>query len=219
MRPARSAAVLLLLCTISVAKSPKKSDLNRIITQARHVMVTTYYGNGVANLSTPTQDRQAMLAMEQAFKKWGRYHVVYQPEMADIIVLVRKGRYAGLTGGGAIGVGTGGEIRIGSPLPAGTPGTIPDNRPVGAGGGVYGGVDAGMPDDELAVYDAHLGLDTCRCGDECRRKGCAHPSCRYSRNSKNRSKRPIRRTRQRRNHSRDGACPVSAQELRSQYPT
>ena len=57
MRPARSAAVLLLLCTISVAKSPKKSDLNRIITQARYVMVTTYYGNGVANLSTPTQDR------------------------------------------------------------------------------------------------------------------------------------------------------------------
>ena len=80
--------------------------------------------------------------------------------MADIIVLVRKGRYAGLTGGGAIGVGTGGEIRIGSPFPTSTPGTIPDNQPVGTGGGVYGGADAGMPDDELAVYDAHLGLDT-----------------------------------------------------------
>ena len=160
MRPARSAAVLLLFCTASIAKSPKKSDLNRIITQARYVMVTTYYGNGVANLSTPAEDRQAMFAMEDAFKQWRRYHVVYQPEMADIIVLVRKGRYAGLTGGGTVGVGTGGEIRIGSPFPTSTPGTIPDNRPVGTGGGVYGGADAGMPDDELAVYDAHLGLDT-----------------------------------------------------------
>ena len=41
VRPARLAAVLLLLCTMSVAKSPKKSDLNRIITQARYVMVIT----------------------------------------------------------------------------------------------------------------------------------------------------------------------------------
>ena len=181
MRPARSAAVLLLLCTISVAKSPKKSDLNRIITQARYVMVTTYYGNGVANLSTPTQDRRAMLAMEEAFKKWRRYHVVYQPEMADIIVLVRKGRYAGLTGGGTVGVGT--------------------------GGGVYGGADAGMPDDELAVYDAHLGLDTSPLWRRMQAEGLRVPKLPLFEELKKQVEDTEKADAAKKNHSRDGHAP------------
>jgi hypothetical protein len=159
MRRAQSlAAVLLLFCTASFAKSPKKSNLNRMITQARYVIVTTYYGNSIVNTNTPPEDRNAMVAMEQALMKWGRYHVVYSPEMADLVVLVRKGRYGSVTGGGTIGVGNGGGIRVGSPFPTNIPGTVPDNRPTG-GTGPYGGVEAGMPDDELALYDARLGLD------------------------------------------------------------
>jgi hypothetical protein len=159
MPAARIVGVVVLLCTASVAKSPNKSDLNRRITHAQYIIVTTYYGNSIVNPNTPTEDRNVMLAMEQALKKWGRYHVVYSPEMADLVVLVRKGRYAVLTGGGTIGVGSGGGISIGSGQP-GIAGTVPDNRPIGTGVGISSGAEAGMPDDELAIYDAHLGLDT-----------------------------------------------------------
>jgi hypothetical protein len=138
---ARRPFFLLLVVSLVVTgalsqKKKKKSDLPAAILQARYVMVTTYNGNDLT-ANVHTDDRNAMVAVEDAIREWGRYALTYQQENADLIILVRKGRLVGATVGGR------------------TRGTQPGSR-----GGIIFGTDSGHPDDTLAIYDARLGIDT-----------------------------------------------------------
>lgn len=128
---------LSLVATVALSqKKKKKSQVPGIILQARYVMVTTYNGNDLS-AAVHMDDRNAMVAVEEAIREWGRFGLTYTEENADLILVVRKGRLVGATVG----------ARTGRTQP-------------GSGGGIIYGTDAGSPDDMLAIYDAKgLGLE------------------------------------------------------------
>ena len=61
------------------------------LVSARFVYVTTYDGPpwSWSSVMLP-EDRQAVGDVEDALRTWGRYIVVYRPEVADIILVVQK---------------------------------------------------------------------------------------------------------------------------------
>jgi len=159
---------VLLACSASLF-AKDKVVLPKSVVVARYVMVTSYYGNRVADPRIPSDDRRAIADVENALHKWGKYIVVYHPENADIIVLVRKGRLAMVTP--HIGIGTG----VGIDTSRGTGGIeIGGNRRTTTTTmGV--GAEAGEPDDMIAVYDAMLGTDAAPLWRESMRDGLNPP--------------------------------------------
>jgi len=109
------------------------------IVNAKYVLVTTYFGDNLADSRLPPVDRQAVIDVQDAIRDWGRYTLVYERKAADLIVLVRKGR----TAEAQQGIG----IHAGSNRPSPSLGPVAD-------------ADAGDPQDMLAVYNAALGTDT-----------------------------------------------------------
>ena len=61
----------------------------KTLINARYVYVTSYDGNEF-NPNILTDDRHAIVDVQNALKDWGRYIVVYDPEQADMIVAVQK---------------------------------------------------------------------------------------------------------------------------------
>jgi hypothetical protein len=124
-------------------KKNKKPVFPAWITQARYVYVTTVYGDPwlAANFTDiPTEDRKAAFDVQDALKKWGRFVLVYRPDEADVILVVRKGKVAAATGRSTVGI-----------RPR-NPGTVTTD-------GTLFGVEAGNPDDVMLVYDGKLGTD------------------------------------------------------------
>ena len=80
-----------------------------------------------------------MVDVEDAIRDWGRYSLVYERQLADLIIVVRKGRTARAQQRISIHGGS--------------------NRPSPSlGHGID--ADAGDPQDKLAVYNAGLGIDS-----------------------------------------------------------
>ncbi|HEX4785651.1 MAG TPA: hypothetical protein VH350_15015 [Candidatus Sulfotelmatobacter sp.] len=125
-----------LLVSFSPAKD--KPTFPKMIASAKFVLVTTYFGDNIADGRVPPADRQAVIDVQDAIRDWGHYTVVYERKAADLIILVRKGRIAETQDG--IG------IHAGSNTPRPSLGPITD-------------ADAGDPQDMLAVYNAALGID------------------------------------------------------------
>ena len=81
---------------------------------ARYVCLGYDLGDGFLSetdsISTPydvfPEDRQILTAVRDEIEKWGKYVITVRPEQAELLIAVRAGRSAGLTGG--VGVGTGG---------------------------------------------------------------------------------------------------------------
>jgi hypothetical protein len=132
-----SVIAVFLFVSFSVAKD--KSSFPKQIVIAKYVLVTSYFGDNLADSRVPPLDRQAVIDVQDAIRDWGRYTLVYDRKAADLIILVRKGRKAETSNG--IG------IHAGSSMPR--PGIGPIND-----------VDAGDPDDMVAVYNASIGTDT-----------------------------------------------------------
>ena len=130
------ALVLLLPCSLLFAKS--KTKVPELVTNAKYVFVTSYNGDQFSARSYP-DDRQAVIEVQNAIRDWGYYKLAYKPEDADIIFLVRKGRYAVARPG--VQIHTGSQ----NPRPSLETGSS---------------ADAGDPLDELSVYDAKLGVDS-----------------------------------------------------------
>ena len=59
----------------------------RILMNARYVYVTSYDGNQFNPALLP-EDRQAISAVQDAIQKWGKFIVVYEPQQADIVMMV-----------------------------------------------------------------------------------------------------------------------------------
>ena len=116
-----------LLVTVSAAQSVPK-----LVTFAKYVYVTTPVGAADSYRVAP-QDRQAVAEVNEAIEKWGRYKTTLRREEADLVVEVRRGKYASGFGG----------VHVGS-----------------QGSGPVSGGEAGRPEDMLAIYDAHLYPDT-----------------------------------------------------------
>ena len=138
MRP-RTLFALALVLSSSLLLAKTKNKIPELVTHAKYVYVTAYNGDQFAGNVIPA-DRDAITDVQDSLRKWGYYKIAYKPDDADIIVLVRKGRYAAAQPGTV--------IHAGSDRP----------RPsveVGANNDA-----ANDPDDELSVHDAKQGLDS-----------------------------------------------------------
>lgn len=128
-----------LLVILSSFVSAKDKAIPAVIVNARYVLVTTYSGDDQTNARMMPDDRKAASDVQTALSKWGRYVVVYQPQDADIIIRIRKGRVAEALVGGKVHIGT--------------------DQPTSAGPTGTGDINT-TNEDMLEVYDSHLGTDT-----------------------------------------------------------
>lgn len=127
---------IIALSTVGYSQQTLK-PLPKIVVHAKYVLVTTDKGYDLSDPNILPGDREAVVAVQNAIKKWGRYELAYRPKDADLILLVRKGRV----------METQPQLRVGksSTTPWEVGGTAP--------------VDAGDPRDMLAAYEAENGLD------------------------------------------------------------
>lgn len=147
-------AAVVVASFVATSFAKDKSDLNRVITHARFVMVTTEHGNRLDTNQIPIEDRNALFATEEALRKWGRYIEVFSADEADLILVVRAGRIVGVHSG----VGVPPVVVIGRMPPSNTDPSRPNNDPTPPG--IPAGAEVGPKDDMLMVYDAHLGTDS-----------------------------------------------------------
>ncbi len=128
-------AVVIIVCGVFLLfsgaawgqKTSKDAVVPALILHARYVYVTAFTGDQF-NPRVMEADRMAINDVIDALKKWGRYAITYDQKNADLIIVVRKGLIAGL--------------KLGGRVSGGTP---------GVGGGPYGGVEGGSPDDTLLI--------------------------------------------------------------------
>src|SRR5215831_1305233 len=83
-------AILLLLISPVFAKD-KKPPLPAPVLNAQTIAVMINPGSEIP-LANPGENRNARSDVEQALSKWGRYRLVYDANVADLIDVVRKGR-------------------------------------------------------------------------------------------------------------------------------
>lgn len=81
------ATLLLLASTLALAQEPKV--MPQLVVHARFVYVTSYDGPSWSGDVLP-EDRKAIVDVENALRKWGKYTLVYEPEKADLIFVVQK---------------------------------------------------------------------------------------------------------------------------------
>ena len=129
---------LLLFSLAGFAFARGYNPLPKLVVHARYVLVTTYAGDDLTNPHMMPDDRQAVLDVQDAIKKWGRYALAYRTQDADLILLVRKGHIVEALPGMRVGVGSSTKPSVGAEVPT----------------------DAGDPRDMLALYDAANGIDS-----------------------------------------------------------
>lgn len=134
----RALCFLLAFLFVPFILAKEKPAFPTFIVNAKYVLVTTYFGDNLADSRVPPADRQAVIAVQDAIRDWGRYSLVYERKHAELIILVRKGRIA--------------ETREGIDIHAGSDRSPSLGRVTDA--------DGGDPQDMLAIYDASLGTDT-----------------------------------------------------------
>ncbi|HZZ15397.1 MAG TPA: hypothetical protein VFE08_05500 [Candidatus Sulfotelmatobacter sp.] len=87
--------VALWLATALAVASPKPPKTNSqsipafpgTLVNARYVYVTSYDGEQFDPNLLP-EDRQAIGTVQDAMQKWGKFIVVYEPQQADIVLMV-----------------------------------------------------------------------------------------------------------------------------------
>ena len=88
-----SIGLLLLMATVAVAApkpsrtTPPEQSFPATLRNARYVYVAAYDGDQFDPRLLP-EDRDAIAAVENAIQKWGKLILVYEPDQADIILLV-----------------------------------------------------------------------------------------------------------------------------------
>ena len=85
------AALVFLASTLAVAAaSPalqKVPPFPGTLVNARYVYVTSYDGDQFDHDLLP-EDRQAISSVQDAIQKWGKFTLVYEPQQADIVLVV-----------------------------------------------------------------------------------------------------------------------------------
>jgi hypothetical protein len=126
------------LVATALAAGAKNATLPKLVVHAKYVLITTYNGPDLTNPRVTPDDRQAVVDVEDAIRKWGKYEVVNGTSQApDLVLLVRKGRIAEVTP--AVGIHAGSDTK---------PGVSPQTS-----------ADFGDPNDMLALYDGPSGID------------------------------------------------------------
>jgi hypothetical protein len=83
---------LIVLAAISASAVPQSSDAKGsafpgTLANARYVYVASYDGNQF-DVNLLPEDRDAIIAVQNALQEWGKLVIVYRPSEADIIILV-----------------------------------------------------------------------------------------------------------------------------------
>ncbi len=86
------AAILTVAAMISAASASNPNTANipafpGILANARYVYVAAYDGDQF-NPNLPSEDRNAIGAVQEAIHNWGKLTLVYRPSEADIVILV-----------------------------------------------------------------------------------------------------------------------------------
>jgi len=129
--------LLVLLLAAGAAVAQGFDPLPKLVLHARYVLVTTNSGYDLTDPHMMPDDRRAVLDVQNAIKKWGRYALAYNERDADLILLVRKGRIVATQPGFRVDAGSGTKPTIGADAPT----------------------DIGDPRDMLALYNATGGLN------------------------------------------------------------
>jgi len=88
-------SLLLLLTATAMAMPAAKSSKQAVprfpatLVNAHYVYVTSYDGNEFDTHLLP-EDRDAIVAVQDALQKWGKFIVVYFPQQADIVLMVQS---------------------------------------------------------------------------------------------------------------------------------
>lgn len=95
MRYLSAVVVMLFAITMSGVASPKPPDLAKappfpgVLANARYVYVAAYDGDQFDPNLLP-EDRLAIANVQDAIQKWGKLFVVYQPDQADVVIMVQS---------------------------------------------------------------------------------------------------------------------------------
>ena len=151
------------MVTTASAKKKKDADISKIFCQAQYAYVETIDGD-VMNPRVLPVDRDAANQLMNNLQDWKRYILVYQPNEANLVFVVRTGRLASAQGNVGVG-GTipSGRVQVGRNPNAGPQDPQSSQYPQGAqdpsqageypAGRSYGaGAEAGPPDDLLQVF-------------------------------------------------------------------
>jgi hypothetical protein len=154
MRSLKSFAVLLLLFSsvVAGAKDKKKILLPADVLRARTVLVLVDPQTGMA-VEAPNANRVARAAVERDLLNWGRFEIVNDASMADLVITVRKGN-------GKLAQPTITGIPQNDPPVIRDPGAIPDasqggptwKGPSNRTGGIAPQAEVGPTEDMFAVY-------------------------------------------------------------------
>jgi hypothetical protein len=88
--------IALLLSSISLAKKKNKQELPDLVLNAETAVVVIHPDAGEP-IPNPIANRAAEENVENALTKWGRFHLVKNPQTADLVIAVRKGHAGGPT--------------------------------------------------------------------------------------------------------------------------
>jgi hypothetical protein len=139
----KRALLLFLAISLVVAafaqKKKKKSDLPMAVVAAQFVYITSMHGDSF-NPRTTVEEREAMRSVDGAVRAWGRYKIVYRPEDANLMLVVKT---SGM-GSARVGVGL-------PPIDTTNPGTRIDPRNSPIGGLGTGAEISSDPNDMLMV--------------------------------------------------------------------
>jgi hypothetical protein len=132
-----SSALVVLLLLSANAKSNIPAELGQATYVALGYETTSGFvsENDLDERRILPQDREALDNVRQALRKWKKYIISTNPDVAEILIAVRSGRVASADGGVRVHRGSIGSTTIGTVV----------------------GADAGPSDDYLAVYDADHG--------------------------------------------------------------
>jgi len=83
-------SLVLMCCLVAAGKDKKKIILPADVLEAKSVFVVIDPGAGMA-MDAPNANRIAQQDVENALMKWGRFEIVTDVSLADLIVSVRKG--------------------------------------------------------------------------------------------------------------------------------
>lgn len=131
--------VVAVMLATTIAGAKNKTTLPKLVVHAKYVLVTTYNGPDLTNPKVLPDDREAAADVEEALRKWGQYIVVNgTSQPPDLVLLVRKGRFAAVTP--SVGVHAGSDSRT----------TVSPNADA----------DMGSSQDMLVLYQAPEGVDS-----------------------------------------------------------
>ncbi|HZE27262.1 MAG TPA: hypothetical protein VE083_07740 [Terriglobales bacterium] len=96
MRKSWGAIGVMLLLAVAAMAAPKATPGTQsnqpfpgTLRNARYVYVASYDGDEF-NIHLLPEDRDAIVAVQDAIRKWGKLTLVYRPEEADIVLLVES---------------------------------------------------------------------------------------------------------------------------------